>query len=330
MVMGWIMWLAGMAWAGDFYVELGPLPERAEAQETLGTIREAGLEGRIVRRFRLGEGWEFMVLVEHIPTRADADRLASRLGTETRRPVTVYEIDTEEHVPVVQPQTRSVQDYVAAARQAHGGESGGASLLSRAEAVHFVYERTLKVSGKEQTFLHDYWREGANRRLVVDGPGVDSLAVATAGGSWLKVAAQVHTRDIGVMINQVDAFAPEAVMAVVLDVGHRLAAPEVQSFRLLEGADSGVRLGLGGREEEPGISFVDIDPATGRLLQVRYITDAGPVEYTMQDYRDVAPGLTLPFQVHIERGDGRKEQIQIRQLEIAAHAPEGSFSKPST
>lgn len=330
-MLGWVawLWMVGAALAGDFYVELGPLPERGQAQETLAMIRESGLDGRVVRRFRLGEGWEFMVLIEHIPTREEADRLAGRLGAETRRPVTVYEVDTGAPEEAAKPPARSVYDYMARARAAHGAEGGGAGVLARAEVVHFVFERTLRVSGKEQTYVHDYWREGPNRRLVVDGPGVDSLAVATAGGSWLKVSSQVHTRDIGVMINQVDAFAPEAVLAVVLDVWHLLAAPEVEGFKLLEGAERGVRLGQGGREEDPGLSRVDVDPETGRLLLVRYITEAGSVEYQLEDYREIAPGLVVPFLVTIERGDGRREEIRVRQLELPAHAPEGIFAKPS-
>jgi hypothetical protein len=215
------------------------------------------------------------------------------------------------------------------ASAAHGGEAGGAGVLARASAVHFVFERSLRLNGKDSTFHHDYWREGANRRLVVDGPETDSVAIATATAGWLVVASKVMNRDVGVLINQVDAFAPEAVLAVAVDAWHLLHAPEVSNFRVLEGAETGTRIGTGSTNDDPGVSFIDLDSATGRMTRVRYVTEGGPVEYELNDYREVIPGLVVPFRVHIERGDGRQESLVVKTIEITDHAPAGSFDKPS-
>jgi hypothetical protein len=53
------------------------------------------------------------------------------------------------------------------------------------------------------------------------------------------------------------------------------------------------------------------------------------VQYVLEDYREVAPGLLVPYKVRIERGDGRRETLVVRSIEIASHAPSGTFDKPS-
>lgn len=328
-----LLWLVSLAWAEEFFLEVGPLPERAEATAAQASIKQAGLSGRVVRRFRLGHGWEFVVLVEHLPDRAQAEAAAVRLGTETKRPVTVYRMDGDEPevlqpTPPVgsTPSAASLADQVATAV---GGEAGGAGVLARAAAVHFVFDRSLRLNGKDSTFHHDYWREGANRRLAVDGPEADSVAVATATSAWLAASSKVVPRDVGVLINQIDAFAPEAVLAVAVDAWHLLHAPEVASFRVLDGADSGTRIGTGSAQDEPGVSFIDIDTSTHRILRVRYVTEGGPVEYEMSDYREVAPGLVVPFRVYVERGDGRRETLVVKTMDLPERAPAGIFEKPA-
>jgi len=324
--------LTAMAWAEEYMLEVGPLPERTAAQQIQTEVEKAGLDGRIVRRFRLGHGWEFVIVVEHLSSQADADAAAVRLGTQTGQAVTVFKVDGEAPAPLspVSPSSQpAVEVLTARAIEAHGGRTGGAEALARAEAVHFVFERTLESNGKKSIYKHDYWREGPNRRLAVDGPEKDSIAVATGSAAWVKVSAQVLNRDIGVVINQVDAFAPEAILAVAVDVATLLKAPEVQNFRVLEGAESGIRIGTGGNEDEAGISFIDVDTETGRVLRLRYVTDGGPVVYVLSDYREVAPGLVVPFRVQIERGDGRRELLVVKSLEITAQAPTGTFNKPA-
>lgn len=327
-----LLWMR-MAWAEEYLLEVGPVAERAEAAEVASVAKAAGLPGRVVRRFRLGHGWEFIVVVEHIGSRQEAEKAAVRLGTDTRQPVTIsvvggeeIESSPEQSAPTG-PGAAGVVDAVTAA---HGGEAGGASALARAEVVHFVFDRTIRMNGKDVTFHHDYWREGGNRRLTVDGPEVDSVAIAGGSGAWLNSGGKVHSRDVGVIINQVDAFAPEAVLAVAMDVWHLLRSPEVATFRVLEGAESGTRLGSGSSEEEPGVSFFDVESESNRLARVRYVTDGGPVVYELKDYREVGEGLVVPFRVEVERGDGRRELISVKVVEIAGRPPSGAFDKPGS
>jgi hypothetical protein len=331
-VIALLLWM-GMAWAEEYILEVGPVAERSEAADIASVAKAAGLPGRVVRRFRLGHGWEFIVIVEHMGSRQEAEKAAVRLGTDTRQPVTISVVGGEEvALPPEKPAATgsSTAAVVETVNAAHGGEAGGASALARAEVVHFVFDRTIRLNGKDVTFHHDYWREGGNRRLTVDGPETDSIAIAGASGAWLISGGKVHNRDVGVIINQVDAFAPEAVLAVVMDVWHLLRAPEVATFRVLEGAESGTRLGSGSSEEEPGVSFFDVDTDSKRLVRVRYVTDGGPVVYELQDYRVINEGLVVPFRVEVERGDGRRELISVKIVETAGRPPAGSFDKPGS
>ncbi len=327
-----LLWM-GMAWAEEYLLEVGPVAERAEATEVASMAKAAGLPGRVVRRFRLGHGWEFIVVVEHIGSRQEAEKAAVRLGTDTRQPVTISVVGGEEVESSPEqsaPAGPGAAGIVDAVTAAHGGEAGGASALARAEVVHFVFDRTIRLNGKDITFHHDYWREGGNRRLTVDGPETDSVAIAGGSGAWLISGGKVHSRDVGVIINQVDAFAPEAVLAVAMDVWHLLRSPEVATFRLLEGAESGTRLGSGSSEEEPGVSFFDVESESSRLARVRYVTDGGPVVYELKDYREISEGLVVPFRVEVERGDGRRELISVKVVETAGRPPSGAFDKPGS
>ena len=223
-------------------------------------------------------------------------------------------------------------EWIARARAAHGGESGGATALARANAVHFRFSRTFTRGDHEVTVRHDYWRESGSRRLAVDTPdglGQDSVTVVTASGAWIRVGSSVQSRDIGVTLGVVDTFAPEVVLTVAIEAAALLSGPEVEGFKALEGGESGLRFGDGGDESEAGLSFVDIDPATSRLGRVRYVTEAGPITYVLQGWKQVSPGVLVPAEVTVERADGRRERFAVEGLEIAEHAPAGTFDKPA-
>lgn len=327
---------ATVASAAEYFLETAPLPERPAAQKVQDVAKAAGFESRVVRRFRLGKGWAFVVLVERFDDEAEARDAAARLARDVGVDVVVFQVEDSRAVALEAPapppadERSSVGELLARAQAAHGGVGGGARALGRAPAVHFVFTRTLEVDGKPATIRHDYWRDGAGRRLVVEtgGAGTDSVAVATAAGAWVKAGSTVATRDVGVLIGTLDAYAPEAVLTLALDVASLLEAPEVERFRALEGAESGTRVGQGGDESEPGLSFLDLDPKTGKLIRARYVTEAGPVTVEMEGWREVAPGVIVPGKVRIERADGRREAVAVERLEVAERAPAGLFDRP--
>lgn len=331
--------LVGRVFAAEYYLEVAPVTDRAAAAKIEQVVDAAGFDGRVVRRFRLGRGWEFVVLVEHMADPEAAAAAASRLEKDLGAKVSAWKVDgTDKAVAVDLPvatasKTDGPAEWIARARAAHGGDAGGATALARAGAVHFRFSRTFTHGSGDITVRHDYWRESGSRRLAVDTPdgtGQDSLTVVTASGAWIRVGSSVQTRDIGVTLGVVDAFAPEVVLTVAIEAAALLAAPEVEAFKALEGAESGLRFGAGGDESEAGLSFVDIDPATGRLARVRYVTEAGPITYVLEGWKQVSPGVLVPAAVAVERADGRKERFSVEWLELAEHAPAGTFDKPAT
>ncbi len=339
-MLGWLALALNLARAEEFYLEAPPVTERAAAARMEQAAEAAGFEARIVRRFRLGKGWEFVVLVERLPGAAEASAAAARLERELGGKVTAWRVDGNEKAVAVDlpappvptgPGDGGAAAWIERARAAHGGSTGGASALGRAGAVHFRFARTFEHGGKQITVRHDYWREGAARRLAVEtgGAGQDSLSIATGAAAWIRVGGEVQTRDIGITIGMVDAFAPEAVLTVALEAARLLEGPEVATFRALEGAESGLRFGSGGDESEPGVSFVDVDPKTGQLLRVRYVSEAGPITFELSGWRQVAAGVLVPAELRVQRADGQRETYKVEGLELLDRAPASTFDKPA-
>ncbi|MDP2314814.1 MAG: hypothetical protein Q8P41_18055 [Pseudomonadota bacterium] len=337
-MIGWIALFVTFARADEYYLEAAPVVDRAAATQAEQVAEAAGFPARVVRRFRLGRGWEFVVLVESFPGEAEAAAAAVRLERDLGMKMTAWRLDGgEKPISVALAQSPPVaaevgaQAWLERARTAHGGPTGGAGALARAGAIHFTYVRTVEIAGKPVPVRHDYWREGSSRRLVVDtaGAGVDSLSVATASGAWIRAGGQVQSRDIGITIGTVDAFAPEAVLTVALEAARLLDGTETTAFRPLEGAESGLRFGIGGDEAEPGLAFVDIDPSTAQLLRVRYISEAGPITFVLSGWRRVSAGVLVPETVQVERSDGRRESLRVEGLDLLDRAPPSTFDKPT-
>ena len=337
-MLAFLLTLVASARADTWYLETAPATDRAAAARLADVAGAAGQKARVVKRFRLGHGWEFVVLVEGFASESAAADAQTRLGTSLGGALQAFRLDEGQRAGVAVPAPATAAavpppgapDWLARARAAHGGATGGAAALARAAAVHFVFDRKLTMDGKEVVVTHDYWREGAARRLAVDthGGGQDSVAIGNADGAWMVVGGKVESRDLGVLISAIDAFAPEAVLTAALEVDRLLAGPEVAHFRRLEGAEGVVRVGAGVDEEDPGLSFVDLDPVSGRVVAVRYISDGGPIRLSLSGYRDVAPGVLVPARVSIARADGRREEITVRTLDVPAKAASGVFAKP--
>lgn len=328
-----------MAATGAWWLESPEMIERSSASTVEASAAKAGYSVRVVKRFHLGEGWEFVALVEGFADEAAATAAARRLSVETGVAMTLV------HDPAKGPPVRTSLDegkkapasgasdapgVIAACIAAHGGPTGGAAALARAPAVHFEFEREFDLDSKRMVVTHDYWRDATSRRLTVEtkGGGTSSLSVATASGAWIRVGDQVEKRDIGVLLSQADAFAPEVVLGAALDVHTLLGSPWTEQLLLLEGAESGVRVGRGEDPSEPGLAFADIDPGSGQLARVRYVTDGGAVLFEMRDWRAAAPGVLVPGTMTLERADGRRETIRVKRLEIAETAPSGTFAAP--
>ncbi len=320
--------------APTYSLESAPAATREELASLEAASAAKGFKARVVKRFRLGQGWTWVALVEGFETEAEATSAAQALATATQRTFSVIaEGGARKAVdaPVTTaPASPTAASTISSTIAAHGGASGGAAELARAKAVHFSFTRALEADGRTIEASHDYWREGASRRLAVDvrDAGEDSLLVVTANGGWLKAGGQVTSRDIGILVNQADAFAPEAVLGLALDVPSLLAAPPEAPLLLLEGAEKGVRLGRGEDPDGAGLAFADVDAATGLLLGARYVTEGGPLLFSYGAWTRVTPTLLVPARVRLERPDGRVETVTVSKVEVVEAAPAGTFATP--
>jgi hypothetical protein len=327
---------AFLARADTYYLESQQFTDRESAVRVESAAEAAGFEARVVRRFRLGQGWGFVALVEGLSSPEAANAARQRLDG-TGASLTPYRVEGSRKAepiapapPVAVANTEvTASEWLARARAAHGGSQGGAARLAQAGAVHFTFQRELDLEGTKTRVEHDYWREGSLRRLQVaaPAPAVASLAVVGRGAAWIAAGDRVDARDVGVMLGATDEMAPESVLAVAMDVTQLLT--DTDRFAVLDGAESGVRLGVGDDTEESSLSWVELDRVSGRLVQVRYVTAGGPVTYELSDYADFGDGLVVPRQVRIRRPEGRGERIEVGTLALSAHAPAHTFDRPA-
>jgi len=332
-----LIFASQLAHAADYYLESPSIPDRDVATHMQEQAKAGGASARVVRRFRLGHGWEFVVLVEGLTSETAAGDAAKKLSQQLGVPMTIFLVEEGSKAvavdaPPAAPEAPAMTaaQWLARADAALGGKAGGANELARAAAVHFAYSRTFRLGDKDVTIHQDYWREGPNRRLSVEthGAGQDSVAVVTSSGAWIVVNGSPTTRDIGVSVEAVDGFAPESILTFALE-GHRLLnAPEVQRFTVLEGAEAGLRLGSGSADADQGLTWLDLDPTSARITHARFVSEGGPIEWELKDWHQLGAGVVVPYDVKVERTDGGDEHIRVERLEIVAHAPEGTFRSP--
>ncbi len=334
-----ILLFTHLAWGADgWWLESAGSPDRAVAAAVESAAIKDGYTARVVKRFRLGEGWLHVALVEGFADEAGASAAGARLRKETGATLNVVAAPAKGKAvkgepvaaPAAKPAPPSAASTLARCLEAHGGAAGGAAALARSPAVHFKFVREFEVDGKKVRVAHEYWRNATSRRLEVRGGGfgTDSVLVATADGAWMSAAGEVEARDIGVLISQADAFSPEVVLGPALDVPTLFGGPEPGTLMLLEGAESGVRVGRGEDPVGTGFAFADVDAANGLLQRVRYVTDAGPVSYSYGQWRAAREGLVVPGSVRVERADQRSEAIAVEALELLSAAPAGTFAQP--
>lgn len=324
--------------ASTWSIESGLQRDRAAADGVKVSAEKLGYSARVVRRFRLGEGWGWVTIVDGLDGESAATAAATRLAAGSALTFTVVQdsAKTTSKKPPTPPTPAptaavpTAADWVARTLAAHGGDSAGSVLLSRAVAVHFSFERRVeRGSAPSLVVNHDYWREGANRKIVVspDPTGAKSIAVATASSAWIGASGRVEARDIGVIVNQADTFAPETVLSVALDVPSLLAAPEGLVF--LEGAEGAVRIGRGEDPTEPGLAYFDADPQTAQLISVRYVTQGGPIEFRYEGWTLTTGGVLYPTTLQLTRPDGGMEQVRVKTLVVADAFPAGTFDTPT-
>jgi len=336
---------AWLATAADYYLEAGPYTTRAEASTAADALK-GSTPVRVVRRFRAGAGYEFIVRVggfddedemREYAHKTDGTHFASfeRVGNSWR-PLDEGKdagpsVDELVDVP---GKTLRTPALLRAAVKAHGGRDGGLSILELAPTVVFDYERKLAREDGKTVAEHHYVRQGDAVRLDVDvtaGDGVDSSTILAADRrAWVSTDEASIARDPERTAEVLARFSPEGLLAVPLGIPHdmetagpwRLLAPtaEIHGKRVVAKASA---------PGERGLVSAEFGLEDHLLRRLDWMLDTGPITYVFDDYREVADGLVVPFHYEVLRGDDPIESMTVHELVIGGALPADTFVIPS-
>jgi hypothetical protein len=220
----------------------------------------------------------------------------------------------------------SAAEVVERVAEALGGPKGGARVLGTARELDFIYTRSVRdaVTTKQIDAGHRYVRADGGRRqrldLRVAQDGVDSGSIIDGKTAWVVVGGARHDVDPLAIQARLPEFSPERMFSVPLALaaeGPRLLGEA--TLTVDERVDEGGRrrwvlLGLG--EDGQETARLEVDARTSLPLEVAFRSPAGHVVYRYADFRQVAPGLVLPFQREFHRNGIRISRTEVTRLRL--------------
>jgi hypothetical protein len=222
-----------------------------------------------------------------------------------------------------------------------GGTAGGANALASAEEFEFVYRRTLRevLSDDELTADHAFVSEakGTRARLdirVVRGKGKDSATLLDADAAHLITEGKAHSVPVESVRSRLAEFGPGHLFSVPLALasdGRRLLGDTdlaVQE-KLVDNAGSRIVLvALDDAGEET--ARIEVDARTYRPVAVSFRSPAGQVAYRYGDYREVAPGLIVPFEREFSRNGRTVSVTKVLRFRLKAPSSPARFDPSAT
>lgn len=339
-MIGGLLALIMSAWAG-FSVEGPAFGTRSEASVYAKAGRAAGHKGRIVRRFREGAGWEFVVRFEDLANLETARKAAADLVTASSSPVTLLDeegkvVDQTATVPEDQkPEAEDAEastdpaseepPWFEAAAEAHGP---GLDALSGADRVKFVYTRKLPDG---RIARHTYARRGTDLYLGIEGiegEVVNTTTLALGDAAWLSTPTESSGQDLQRTRETIQKFGPAGIIPIVLDL-----EAEVDNHPVLASLK---------RHEEPEklrgemvwlftpqgaqTPLVGLGVKDQRIRQLAL--DQGNRVHEFSKYTEV-DGVWFPQRI-LSRRDGAQEadQVIVETVELDGDLPEAWFTAP--
>ncbi len=332
---------AAPAHAGGLYIEGPGVGNRSEAAEM---VRLAGVPGRVVRRLHHGLGWEYVPRFEGFGSAGEAEAAARAIADSVGRGVSVYEVDGSQarRVGVQEPDLEGssgardpapaaadVHELLQRVARAHGGVDGGAAAVARADAVDFRFVR----DAEGRTVRHVWARRGQAHHLQVQIEGSESDITVDIAGNGASLTTTETTEVSSARARAlVERLAPERILAFPLQLSQALASDHALS-ELHAGGTERVggrpcrRLSWTGDRVAGAVAlWVDVDRDLVRRVEAR--DDAGLLRWSFGDYREVEPGLVVPFLTEITRDSAPIDRIEIEALELAPTFPDGWFEPP--
>ncbi len=330
-----VVWMS-LALAG-FTLESQPVSARTDALVTQEQAQVLGHTARVVRRYRQGEGWEFVVQVT-VDDRPAAEAAAAALEAATGASISITEASGEAstaHAPPVAsaPELPEVDAVFERVRRAHGlGE--GASRLSDAGAVRFRYQRMVSTPEGELQ-VRSTWARDADAVLLVidvlDGPGSSSaLVVGTDGRAWVATSTEVAERPAAASRALMDRHGPAELMALGVAMPALLAEAETASSRWRVVHDDGgssfvlEELGAGGG----ATTRLRVDLETWRVSGLEVVDETGRSSWILSDWREISASLVLPFELERRIEGDIVERLRVLELSLDPVLEAGLFGVP--
>ena len=358
LVLGLSLAWARPAIAATFYLELSEHGTKDEADAALLSHGPDGEQMRVTRRYVRGEGWRYLLRLDGFDDRSEAVSAARAFATEGQT-VIVYEgagykrtmverVGPGEPAEAAPPADAgedevlpSGSQVLKAASRAHGGRSGGAKLLAKAERIKFSFTSKTVVGDQEWKIRHHFYRAGSFARVEVDmikGEGISNTVVVGEGGkAWVATKELVRERDVAQAMEMLARFAPETgLLSIPLGFAEDVkTAAEWQglvvSGQVSHRGNSQYRV-VPDRRREGDLNPLEaalFDVETGRLVQVTWATRGGRITFSYGNYRQVATDIVVPFTVRVDRNGTLVESIEVAELVIDPPLPEGLFGEPS-
>ncbi len=333
--------------AEELFVETAAYTKRTDAEAARAAVLVEGLETELVRRFRRGYGWEYLLRAGGFELRDAAHEAAQRLAGASGQAVQVYLLAGRDRLPVDElavpgrdptrvrepgdisgsedpdaaEQPGAGKEHLAALLRAHGGGSSTAEVGQGSDPswdrVHFRFERSLPLEDGMLRAWHDYWRQGELLRLevrILEGEGRDSVTVLGADEqAWLAVDGQVHAVSFGPTREALQSFAPEQVLDQAL--AFRGWPLELQAS-LTSSHEAGLSwLAL---SEDPinDASLVGFDEGDHRIRELRFAGTEGRHVCRFGDYQEPSLGLVIPGRLETWYGEALRERVAVRALEF--------------
>jgi hypothetical protein len=324
----WALML-GEAWGGDFVVETPPMKTRVEALRQLRAVVADGYNARLIKRYRHGVGFEFVVILPGFQTPEEAKASAESLSAVLGSSLGVYE-------PNVNPDGQTAPD-VSGSPGAEVLDLTRTGLESVYEQLRWVAQRDAFVQGLEAARQVDFqfrWTEAdkpsehrsyardLDYEFAVFGPRANRLELwLEPDGAWLR-GPNGHKRavDRGYARSLIRAQSPRHVLGTGMRLLWEVLEPDLAPVLTSDGVVevSGtmcylLRAEVGPSQTPLSLAF-DVQRLRLRQLVVGPVEKAWVVELT--GYHEEVNGLNIPHAISVWFGDDILYRIDIDTLNI--------------
>jgi len=222
-----------------------------------------------------------------------------------------------------------------------GGARGGARVLETATVVDFTYRRSIKESssGRKVTAVHRYLEVAADGRTRLDirvrsGKGKDSATILSGEQAWLIVDEARHEVASGAVQPRLLEFSPARLFSVPLalaaDGPQMLGDAALTLAGRVNDAGSARFILVGTGSDGKETARLEVDARSYRPAEVAFRSAGGDIVYRYADYREVSPGLIIPYRREFLRNGILLSSTEVLRFEINGKVDDSFFDPSQT